>query len=106
VVYAVTDLPFEAAGPARLAALLRGLWTIENRVHLVHDVTYSEDASRLRTGSGPPFMVTLRNVAIGLDRLAGHPNIAAATRHLARRHDRLVNILNHGDITPIAPDQE
>ena len=46
-------------------------------------------------------MATLRNVAIGLDRLAGHANIAAATRHLAHRHDRVINILDHGNITPI-----
>ena len=81
VVYAVTDLTFDAAGPARLAALLRGHWTIENRIHLVRDVTYREDASRVRTGTAPRALATLRNIAIGLDRLTGHANIASATRH-------------------------
>ena len=101
VVYAVTDLPFEAAGPARLAALLRGHWTIENRVHLVRDVTYREDTSRVRTGTAPRVMATLRNVAIGLARRAGHANIAAATRQLAHRHDRVINLLDHGKITAV-----
>lgn len=57
-VYAVTDLPYQHAGPARLAALAPGHWTIENRVHLVRDVTYREDASRVPTGTGPRVMAT------------------------------------------------
>lgn len=101
VVYAVTDLTFEAAGPARLATLVRGHWTIENRVHHVRDVTYREDASRVRAGPIPRVMATLRNVAIGLDRLTGCTNIAAATRRLAQSPDRVINLLDHGKITPV-----
>lgn len=101
VVYALTDLTFEAAGPARLAALVRRHWTIENRIHLVRDITFGEDASRVRTGTGPQIMATLRNVAIGLARRAGHANIAAATRRLAHHHDRLIELLDHGKITPV-----
>ena len=101
VVYAVTDLTFEAGGPTRLAALVRGHWTIENRVHHVRDTTYREDASRVRTGTAPRVMATLRNVAIGLARRAGHTNIAAATRHLAHRHDRVINLLDHSKITAV-----
>lgn len=100
-VYAVTDLPYEHAGPARLAALTRGHWTIENRVHLVRDVTYREDTSRVRTGTGPQVLATLRNAAIGLARLASHPNIAAATRYYAHNHDRMITLLDHETITPI-----
>jgi predicted transposase YbfD/YdcC len=101
VVYAVTNLIFAAAGPARLAALVRGHPTIENRVHHVRDVTYREDASRVRTGTIPRVMATLRNVAIGLDRLTGRANIAAATRRIAQSHDRVINLLDHGKITPV-----
>ena len=101
MVYAVTNLIFAAAGPARLAALVRGHWTIENRVHHVRDVTYREDASRVRTGTIPRVMATLRNVAIGLDRLTGRANIAAATRRIAQSHDRVINLLDHGRTTPV-----
>jgi predicted transposase YbfD/YdcC len=50
VVYAVTDLTFEAAGP-QLAAMIRGHWAIENRVHLVRDVTFRETPAA--SGRGP-----------------------------------------------------
>jgi hypothetical protein len=60
-----------------------------------------EDASRVRTGTAPRALATLRNIAIGLDRLTGHANIAAATRRLAHRHDRVIALLDHSKITPV-----
>jgi len=33
---------------------------VENRLHWIRDVTFAEDASRVRTGSGPRVMATLR----------------------------------------------
>jgi predicted transposase YbfD/YdcC len=84
VVYAVTDLPAVKASPAQLADLLRGHWRIENGLHYVRDVIYAEDASRIRTGTAPRAMATLRNLAIGVLRLAGITNIAAGLRHTGR----------------------
>jgi predicted transposase YbfD/YdcC len=52
-VYAVTSLALGAACPAQLAGYLRGHWTIENQLHYVRDVTFSDDASNARTGSLP-----------------------------------------------------
>jgi predicted transposase YbfD/YdcC len=83
-VYAITSLPFEQARPARLADLLRGHWTIENGLHWVRDVTFSEDTSRVRTGTAPQVMACLRNLAIGVLSRAGPVNVAAALRHHAR----------------------
>ena len=88
VVYAVTSISVTDAKPAQIAGWLRGHWAIENRLHWVRDVTFAEDHSQNRTGSGPHVMATLRNTAIGLLRLAGHTNIAAALRHHARDHRR------------------
>ncbi|MFF7886168.1 hypothetical protein ACFZDJ_19695 [Streptomyces sp. NPDC007896] len=51
----------------------------------VRDVTYSEDASRVRTGTAPRAMATLRNLAIGLMRQAGWTNNAAAADHYRSR---------------------
>jgi predicted transposase YbfD/YdcC len=84
VVYAITSLTHARAGPARLADLLRGHWTIENGLHYVRDVTFAEDASQLRTGTGPQVMACLRNLAIGALCRAGPVNLAAALRHHAR----------------------
>jgi predicted transposase YbfD/YdcC len=82
-VYAITSLPFEQARPARLADLLRGHWAIE-ALHHLRDVTFAEDASQVRTGSGPSVMAALRNLAIGVLCRAGPVNVAAALRQHAR----------------------
>ncbi|MGW4426656.1 ISAs1 family transposase [Streptosporangium sp. NPDC004631] len=79
-VYAITSLPPGRLTHARLAALIRGHWSIE-ALHHIRDVTYREDASRVRTGAAPRVMASLRNLAIGLARLIGWTNIAAATDH-------------------------
>jgi len=83
-VYAITSLTFAQASPARLADYIRGHWAIENGLHHVRDVTFAEDASQLRTGTGPQVMACLRNLIIGLLSRAGPVNIAAALRHHAR----------------------
>ena len=88
VVYAITSLPFELARPARLADLLRGHWAIENGLHWVRDVTMGEDASQLRTGTGPNVMASLRNLVIGVLSRAGPVNLAAALRHHSRDPQR------------------
>src|SRR6266567_2851616 len=72
VVYAITSLPFESASPARLADLLRGHWSIE-ALHHIRDTTFAEDASQLRSGSGPQVMACLRNLVIGALCRAGPP---------------------------------
>lgn len=93
IVYGVTNLPAEQAGPADLAAYARGHWTIENKVHYVRDVTFGEDHSQVRTGNAPRTMASLRNLAIGLLRQAGETNIAKALRHNARNLTRALNLL-------------
>ncbi len=80
VSYAVTSLWAHEAGPRRLLELNRGHWGIENRLHWVRDVTLGEDGSQVRTGSAPQVMAALRNAVIGLLRMAGSGNIAAALR--------------------------
>jgi predicted transposase YbfD/YdcC len=84
VVYAITSLTHAQASPARLADLLRGHWTIENGLHYVRDVTFAEDASQFRTGTGPQVMACLRNLAIGALSRAGPVNLATALRQHAR----------------------
>ncbi len=78
VVYAVTSLSAIEASLHDLAGHLRGHWAIENRLHYVRDETFAEDRCRIRTGNGPRVLAGLRNLALGLLRLAGCTNIAAA----------------------------
>jgi hypothetical protein len=79
-VYGVTSLWPAQASPARLLALVRAHWTIENRLHWVRDVTFDEDRSQIRRGKAPQVMATIRNLAISLLRLAGAAFIAPALR--------------------------
>ncbi len=78
--YAITSLPPQRATAAQLLTLWRAHWGIENRLHYVRDVTYGEDASTVRKGTGPQALAAIRNTAIGLLRLGGATNIAAACR--------------------------
>jgi predicted transposase YbfD/YdcC len=82
-VYAITSLSHAQASPARLADLLRNHWAIE-ALHHLRDVTFAEDACKVRTGSGPHVMATLRNLVIGVLCRAGPVNVTAALRHHAR----------------------
>jgi len=92
-VYAITNLRVYQARPAQLAAWSRRHWHIENQIHWVRDVTYDEDRSQIRTGTGPQAMAALRNAAIGALRVTGATNIAAANRHHARDSNRPLALL-------------
>ena len=93
VVYLITSADTRAASPTTLAAWVQGHWGIENRLHWVRDVTFDEDRSRVRTGTGPQVMATLRNLAISLLRIAGWTNIAHALRHHAADNRRPLALL-------------
>jgi hypothetical protein len=47
-------------------------------------VTFDKDCSQIRVGDAPRVMATLRNLAIGALRIAGHTNIAAGIRTVGR----------------------
>lgn len=66
VVYALTSLTRERAGPTTLLALVRQHWAIENQLHWLRDVTLREDAGRVRSGAAPQALAALRNVILRL----------------------------------------
>ena len=67
-VYAITSLTAAEASPARLLALARAHWGIENRLHYVRDLAWGEDQGRTRTGAAPQVLAALRNAALTLIR--------------------------------------
>lgn len=91
--YAITSVPRKLADAATLLRWWRGHWGIENRLHWVRDVTFDEDASQIRTGTGPQVMATIRNLTINLLRLENVTNIAAALRKNAYRIDHILRKL-------------
>ena len=97
VTYAITSLPPERADAARLLALLRDHWRIENGLHHVRDVTCDEDRCPIRTGAAPQVCAAVRNLVLALLRRAGAPNIAAALRTYAGRwHDAIALVATAG----------
>jgi predicted transposase YbfD/YdcC len=57
--YAVTSLTITQATCAQFAAIIRGHWGIEDRLHWVRDMDFDEDRSQARTAAGPRVMARL-----------------------------------------------
>lgn len=93
VAYGITSLSRDQADAARLLALNRGHWGIENRLHWVRDETFGEDRCRARTNHGPQQLAAARNAAIALCRVHNYHQIAAARREFAWNPSRLFAIL-------------
>jgi predicted transposase YbfD/YdcC len=93
IVYMITSLARSVAGPRRLLGVIRAYWRIETSRQYVRDVTFGEDASRLRTGSGPQIMAALRNLAIPLIHRHVSPKIAEARRFFASTPDQALALL-------------
>lgn len=57
--------------PSEIADTIRGHWEVENKAHWVLDVTYKEDASRIRRENAAENIAIARRFALNLARL--HP---------------------------------
>ena len=93
VQYGITSLPPRIADAARLLALKRGHWQIENGLHYVKDVTLNEDRSLIHVGKGPTVMATLRDLTVSLLRRNGIRQIAKQLRHHSRHPEAAVAII-------------
>ena len=82
VAYYISSLTLKAG---EFAKGIRAHWTIENQLHWVKDVVFTEDRSRIRTGYAPANLSIIRTIAINLVRLNGYTSITSAMRLLA--HD-------------------
>jgi predicted transposase YbfD/YdcC len=89
----ITSLPQASATAARLLALKRGHWGIENRLHYVLDETLREDRSTRHGGHGPDIMAMLRRTAVSTLRRAGVDQIAARLRHNCRHPEDALKVL-------------
>ena len=92
-VLALTSAPTELCAPAALLKASRDHWAIENGLHWVRDATMGEDASKVRSGSAPRALATMRNLVISVLRLAGATNIAQGLRSIGRRPEHAFTLL-------------
>jgi predicted transposase YbfD/YdcC len=91
--YGITSLTPAQADPARLLALRRGHWSIENRLHRHKDVNFGEDASLIHVGAGPTVMALLRDAALNLLHQTGVRRIAARLRLHSQEPERAVTLV-------------
>lgn len=91
--YGITSLSPAQADPARLLALRRGHWSIENRLHRHKDVNFGEDASLIHAGAGPTVMALLRDAALNLLHQTGVHRIAARLRLHSQQPERAVALV-------------
>lgn len=91
--YGITSLAPEQADPARLLAVRRGHWAIENRLHRRKDVTFGEDASLIHVGQGPTVMALLRDAAVSLLHGAGVRRVAARLRTHSQHPEHAVALV-------------
>lgn len=96
VAYGVTSLPATQASPARLLALVRNHWQIENGLHYRRDETLREDWCHLRVGEAPRAMAILNNLVVGLVLRQGKRNLPEARRHYDAHLDEAVSLLVRG----------
>jgi predicted transposase YbfD/YdcC len=93
VVHGITSLTATQATPETLARFVRQHWGIENKIHWVRDVVYREDHQHAYAGTGAQVMATLRNLALGLLRLAGITQITRALERIAADRTRILPII-------------
>ncbi|VEP17250.1 transposase (fragment) [Hyella patelloides LEGE 07179] len=80
VMFYLSSLPPDAQ---RLGKAIRQHWSIENQLHWVLDVTFGEDACRIRTGNAPENIALLKRWSINL--LNQETSFKRSTRQKARR---------------------
>jgi predicted transposase YbfD/YdcC len=86
------------SGDARKAArALRQHWGIENSVHWVLDVTFNEDACRVRKDNGPQNLAVLRHIALNLLRAekTNQRGIKARKKRAGWDNDYLTQLLTN-----------
>jgi predicted transposase YbfD/YdcC len=91
--YFISSLPgIDAAGMARI---VRGHWSVENRLHWVLDVSFAEDAARQRKGHSAENFSRLRRIALNLLRreTTRKRGIKGKRLNAAWDHDYLLKLL-------------
>ena len=93
--YGVTSLTRQEVSPTHLLQIVRRQWGIENSLHYRRDVTFHEDASRVRLQHAPQVMAALNNLVLSLFAWLGYENIPQARRHIDAHWERGLALLTH-----------
>lgn len=93
IVHGITSLTAAKADAGRLMALVRNHWSIENGLHYRRDVTFQEDACRMKSRTAAQVLAVLNNLAIGLIRHLGWNNAAEARRFFAANIEEALSFI-------------
>jgi len=80
--YYLTSLDPRKVGVLRLGERVRGHWSIENQLHWCLDVSFGDDAARVRKDHGPVNLAAIKRHALGLVKRSIPP---ASTPRKAKR---------------------
>lgn len=92
IVYGVLSMGPDRVEEKAVLGFLRGHWTVE-ALHHIRDVSWDEDWSRIRTGSGPQAMAALRNLAVALIKTFIPGTVAHGHRVLMMNHDLMLRLV-------------
>ncbi len=96
VVYGLSSLSMRQAPPARMLALVREHWAIENKLHYRRDVSLGEDACQTRTGSVPRLLARLNSTVLSLMDRAGVRNVARQMRYFDAHLEQALDLVLTG----------
>lgn len=72
---------------------IRSHWAIENSLHYTKDVTFKEDASKIRMGDAPQNISIIKNITLNIFNKNKFKNMAQATRLVANEIKVLYNLI-------------
>ena len=93
VLYGLTSLSSQQAGPKRLMYLVRDYWGIENGLHYRRDVTLHEDATRTTVGHTGHNLAIINNLVIALALTSGRSNLPRARRLFDAKPDLALDLV-------------
>lgn len=84
--YGITSADAEKASPKQLLEWNRGHWEVESKNHYRRDVTFGEDRSTVRVGSGPANSAVCSNIALAviLGQKKEFESVSSAARHFSQ----------------------
>jgi predicted transposase YbfD/YdcC len=94
--YFITSLEEGDASHARLAAIARGHWSVENKNHWRKDATlWREDRSVRRKSKGARNLALLRNAILAIIPHEAHASLNQALLHYADHRSEAIRLITH-----------
>jgi len=94
VIYAITSLLPKKADADQLLQVARDHWQVENSLHHVLDVTFREDACRVRSGTAPEILSELRKAVLTMIRTTGQKPRPAREIYAEQKQKAIKLVMN------------